>query len=242
MLRALSLLCLFATPATATEPLEAPALVRSKARLELRSTLSLPVATAPLTDGARFAKGDTLLTFDCSALHAEDRAARAAASAASLSVKAKTRLLRHGAIGRDELALAKAEQARAGAQRQAIRARSNACKLTAPFAGRVVRLNARRAAVPAANAPVITIIDDGDVDLEIVAPSRWLRWAEPGIAFTLHVEETDERLAARLTAIGPEVDPVSRTVRLFGEITGEITGEGRVLPGMSGRAIFEPAR
>ena len=214
----------------------APAVVRSKARLALRSVLATPVSHAPLSDGERFGKGDLLVRFDCSTLAAERAAAEAAEAAEALDVATKRKLLRHGAAGKGELRRARALHRRASAQRKAIAARMKSCAIHAPFAGRVVRVGSKPGEVPNAGEPVLTIIDDRRLDLEIVAPSRWLAWARPGAAFAFDVEETGAVLRGQLTAIGPEVDPVSRTVRLFGAIEA---GEA-VLPGMSGRVRFEP--
>lgn len=236
MLRLASLL-LLVTPVHA-EPFEAPALIRSKARLELRSTLALPVSRAPLREGQRFAKGDRLLAFDCRTLAAERRAAKAGARAAGLEAKAKRRLLAHGAAGRGEVERAAAVHAQASARRDALAAKMSSCEWRASFAGRVVRLGARPGEVPRAGEPVLTVIDDTRLDVELVAPSRWLSWIEPGATFTVAIEETGRSFPTTIETLGAEVDPVSRTVRLYGSVP---TGAG-VLPGMSGQATLRPTR
>ena len=240
MLRALPLILVTAAAPTlaSAEPLEAPALVRSKSRIDLRSSLSVPVASVPLRDGARFAKGDLLVAFDCSTLSAERRAAKAAESLATMEVRAKTRLLAHGAVGRDEVARAKAQKSKAAADRAAIAARMKSCRIAAPFDGRVVHVSVRRSQLPAPGTSVMTIIDDRRLDVEIVAPSRWLAWVETGQGFRIAIEETGRTVSATVTAIGSEVDPVSRTVRLF----GALEDGARILPGMSGTARFEARR
>lgn len=215
----------------------ARAVVRSQARLELRTDLSATVRTAPFADGARFAQGDILVAFDCRRHRAEHAAAKARAEAARLDARAKARLHRHGAAGRGELERAGALRRGAGAEAKALGLRLAACTIAAPFAGRVVRLAARAGERPRPGEPVITVVDDRRLRLEIVAPSRWLAWARPGLAFRLRVDETGRTHAARLTGTGAEVDPRTQTVILHAAL---VQAEG-VLPGMSGDAIFPPA-
>ena len=236
MLRLLSiLLALVPSTAVRAEPLEAPALVRSKARLDLRSPLGVAVLEAPLRDGARFDAGDVLVRFDCATLHAERRAADAALRAERLDVSTKQRLLSHGAGSTGDLKRARALRDRAAGNLDALKSRIGACEVRARFAGRVVRLHARPGEVPSPADPVVTIIDDARLEVEVVAPSRWLPRLRAGVPFRVFLDETGREHAAVVTGTGSEVDPVSRTVRVWGRLE-ERSG---VLAGMSGAARFE---
>lgn len=233
MLRLVSTSLLLATAAHA-EPLTARGVVRSDARLELRTNLDAVVRSAPFRAGMRFAKGDTLVAFDCRRHSAELAAAEATREAARIEVLAKAKLHKHGAIGRSELERAGALYRRAKARAQADAVRLASCKVTAPFAGRVVYLGARPGERPPAGEPVVTIVNDRLLRLEIVAPSRWLAWARPGRTFQFRVDETGRGHAARVTGTGAEVDPRTQTVTLFAALD-EPSG---VIPGMSGDAMF----
>ena len=228
---------LLLVPAYAEE-FAAPALVRSKARIEIRSSLAVPIRRMSFHDGERFAKGDLLVAYDCRTLAAERRAAAASVAAETIDVAAKTRMLKHGAVGRGEVRRAKALLRRASSQREAIAARMRQCEVHAPFDGRVVRRSAGVGETPAPGATVVTVVDDRRLDVEIVAPSRWLAWIRAGARFDLTLEETGTTLPGTVVTIGPEVDPVSRTVRIF----GSIDPAPGLLPGMSGNATFETVR
>ena len=231
----LAFLCLTtAAGAVAAEPLTARGVVRSQARLDLRTDLDAVIRSAPFVDGERFARGDVLVSFDCRRHRAERDAAKARAVAARIEALSKAKLHRHGAVGRSELERAGALHRSAAARSEALDARLASCAMAAPFDGRIVRLAARAGERPRAGEPVVTIVDDRRLRLEIVAPSNWLAWARTGRTFRFRVDETGRVHAARLTGTGAEVDPRTRTIVLHAALDG--TG---VLPGMSGDAIFE---
>lgn len=223
---------------TAAETLTARGVVRSKARLELRADVDAAVLKAPFADGARFAKGDVLVALDCRRQSAEHRAARAQATAAAIEAKSKRRLLRHGAVGRSEAKRATALSRAASAKSQALAERLRSCALRAPFDGRVVTISAKPGERPKPGEPILTVVDDRRLDIEIIAPSRWLGWVREGRAFRFMIDETQRIHAARIVALGAEVDPRTQTVTLRARLE-DPTG---VLPGMSGDAIFEAGR
>ena len=217
---------------------EVRVLVRPAERVELRSDIAAAVAKAPFDSGMRFQAGETLIAFDCRRFKAELSSARAVASAAAIELRNKRRLLRHGAAGKSEVSLARAEAARADADVRARSARMADCTITAPFAGRVVERRSRVHEMPRQGEPLMVILDDSRLELEIVVPSRWLTWLKPGADFTVRLDETGTNHAARVERLGAEVDAVSQTVRVFGRLKDDAQG---VLAGMSGRARFRGA-
>ena len=48
--------------------------------------------------------------------------------------------------------------------------------------------------------------------------SRWLSWLKVGYKFDLHIEETDKSYPVSVTRLGGRVDPVSQSIKVFGEI------------------------
>jgi len=214
----------------------ARALVKSIERIEWRSDLGVPVASLPKREGERFSKGDTLVAFDCSRLDAERKASAAASRAAGLDYSNKRKLLAHAAIGKNEVALAGAKLAEAKAELEVHEVRSRDCSFEAPFDGRVVTLNAEVLEVPPADQPLLTVIRDGELELEIVVPSTWLRWINTGQGFSVRVDETGEEALGTVKRIHAEVDPVSQTVMLVGSFKAQ---PERTLSGMSGEVIFQ---
>ena len=210
-------------------------LVRATRRIEVRTDLQAKVARLPFREGMAFAKGEVLVDFDCRRQRAELASVRAAAAAARTELAAKRQMHRHGAAGRTEVDLARAELRRAQADVKARDTRIADCTIAAPFPGRVVRVHGREHEMPPAGEAVITVLDDRDLELELVLPSRWLTWLKPGAGFSIRIDETGTQHAASIVRVGAEVDAVSQTVRAFGRIDGTAGG---VLAGMSGHARF----
>ena len=171
MLRLILLPVLLAGSAHA-EPLVARGVVRSEARLELRTDLDAVVTSAPFRGGARFAQGDTLVAFDCRRHRADLAAAKAERQAARIEALAKSKLHKHGAVGRSELERAGALYRRAAARVKALDLRLASCTIPAPFAGRMVKVTAKVGERPRMGEPVVTVVDDRRLRVEIVAPSR----------------------------------------------------------------------
>lgn len=210
--------------------------VRSRARLEIATDLTIPVAEVPFRDGMRFARGDLLLAFDCRRLEAEHRAASATARAASVEYNQKTHLRKHGAAGKGEVDLALAGLERGRAELELAEARMAGCRIEAPFDGRVIERFTDAHEMPEPGKPLMVIVDDSNLEIDFVAPSRWLRWLQPDTGFAFTVDETGLTVRGRIEQIGAEVDAVSQTVRLTGTLEG---GTGAILPGMSGNARFD---
>lgn len=209
--------------------------VQSSKRIELRSDLAVMIKAAPFIEGTRFAKDDVLVSFDCNRHQAELNSARAAARGAAVERKNKANLFRNGAAGRSEVAIAKAASQKAEHDVVALQARMKNCSIKAPFDGRVVALNVQGMEMPPADKPLMVIIDDRALELELVVPSKWLGWLRANQQFRFQVEETGVEHAAVVERIGAEVDTVSQTVKVYGRLLGDT---GNTLSGMSGVALF----
>lgn len=226
-----------------SRPLEARGLLRAVTRIDLGTALRARAKEIPFRTGERFAKGDTLIAFDCVRYLAEENAAKASADAAWIDYKSKKRLLKYGAIGKDEVTLAGALANKASAELAVNEAVSGECTIIAPFSGRIAGLNIALHEYPSQEVPLMSIIDDSSLEIELVVPSVWLRWLAPGRTFSFAVEETGRTIESSVDRIGAEVDPVSQTVVIYAKVNdakaGEKDeGEEDILVGMSGTASF----
>ena len=224
-------------------PLEARGLLRAVNRIDLGTALRARAKEIPFRIGERFAKGDTLIAFDCERYQAEEVAARAGADAAGIDYNSKKRLLKYGAIGRDEVTLAGALASKAAAELAVNEAVSGECAIIAPFSGRIAALNIMPNEYPPPDLPLMSIIDDSTLEIELVVPSVWLRWLSPGRTFSFTVEETGRTIETSIDRIGAEVDPVSQTVVIYagvdkGKTGAKAGGTEDILAGMSGTASF----
>ncbi len=221
--------------AFSAEPLQVRAVLKANAAATISVAISARVLTLPFREGQSFNKGDELLTFSCDRYIADLRAKVAAFKARSLVAKNNTRLLRHQAVGRNELAVSISQMAEAEAVRDGQAALVRQCKIMAPYDGKMVERLINPHEIPAPNQPLFKIIDRSQVDVKLIVPSNWLGWLKPETRFDVRLDETGDVLRAKVTRLGAVVDAVSQTVKVTGAL---LAPSKKVLPGMSGTATF----
>jgi len=209
--------------------------IKPKQESTIASRMTARITSMPFGKGRSFRKGALLAQFDCSAIRAELRAAQAAANAYNVTYKTNVELDQYEAIGKNEVAVAKANLGKANAEASAIKANLSDCAVYAPYSGTVVEEIAGRGEIAASGQPLLTIQSGGDLEVELIVPSNWLTWLRPGVDFTFKIDETGADVTGQVTRLGASVDPVSKTIRVTGNVDKT---ESLVLPGMSGTGVF----
>ncbi|GAA0477606.1 hypothetical protein GCM10009096_19380 [Parasphingorhabdus litoris] len=209
--------------------------IKPKQESTVASRMTARITSMPFGKGQSFRKGALLAQFDCSAIRAELKAAQAAANAYNVTYKTNVELDQYEAIGKNEVAVAKANLGKANAEANAIKANLTDCAVYAPFSGTVVEEIAGRGEIAASGQPLLTIQSGGDLEVELIVPSNWLTWLRPGADFTFKIDETGADVTGQITRLGASVDPVSKTIRVTGNVDKT---ESLVLPGMSGTGVF----
>ena len=215
--------------------------VRGVVRAVRQATLStdapLRAVELPFRESDRFRRGDTLAVFDCRRQKAELDAAIAVQREAALNLGSNIQLDRHQAIGKNDVGIARARADKAQADIAGLETRMDECRLTAPFDGRITELSLRVHERTVPQRPFISIIDDSELEIELIAPSAMLPELQPGTAFAFRIDELAGRtVAAEVSRLGATVDPVSKTVKVMGVIK---LREAGILSGMSGTANFQ---
>ena len=228
------------TPALA-EPAAGPADLHLRAQLKARqstlisSEISARISQLKLHDGERFTAGQVLVGFHCTL---ED--AQLSKSQATLGKKIKIyevnqQLETRKSIGALELAVSKAEAEEAQADVRIAQAMLDRCVIRAPFSGKVAEVIARPYQSVRPGDPLLEILDDKDLEIEFMAPSRSLLKLVVGKSFQVTLDETAKSYPAEITRVGGKVDPVSQTIKVYGRI---IKKADELLPGMSGAIEF----
>lgn len=224
-----------ASPATAPSQSPVRVLIVASREARLAATMEGRLVSLPKADGAAFKRGEVLAEFDCTAQKAELAMAAAREDKARRSLESQQALNKLNAVSDLDLSLAKADQAEATARVEQAQVSVGKCAIVAPYNGRVVRRIANQFETLANGAPVIEIVETGTLRLEMLVPSKSLAWLKAGQQFTLHVDEINRDVKAKITSIGSKVDPVSQTVAVQAALVDQVSG---VLPGMSGSAVL----
>jgi membrane fusion protein, multidrug efflux system len=212
--------------------------VRAIETATISAELNARIIKLPYRDGDRFNRGDILVQFDCVKLDAEVEGATAAHQTHKLAHANQLQLSRYKAAGTFAVEQSRFESDKSAAELAGLKARREACSIRAPYPGRVIERTANAHEISQPNQPLMKIANDSRLELVLMVPSSWIAAMRPGAPFTFRIDETGETYPATVTHIGGSIEPVSQSVRLVGEISGQ---NSRVLLGMSGTAILSVA-
>lgn len=201
----------------------------------LSSELAAKIAQLSLREGDSFKKGDTLVAFDCSLNEAQLKKAQAVTESAKKLVQVNTRLKELNSIGELEMQTSENKAKEAEADVNYMQASVRKCVISAPFNGRVAKRLVANYQYVNMGTPLLDIIDSGQLELQMIVPSRWLAWLKPGLSFNVAIEELGKSYNAKITQIGARIDAVSQTVTITGKMD---VNSPELLAGMSGWASF----
>ena len=203
----------------------------------LVSQINGRVSAVNVSLGQRFAKGRTLVQFECSEQAARLAMAEAENASAREHHEAKLRLQGLQQAGEVEVAIAASEVAKTRAQIALYRAQQGQCAVQAPFSGHVVKIAVKPHQGVNQGQPLLEIVSDGPLKLRLNAPAKWVGWLRVGTPFTIAIDETGKRYQAKVSALNARIDAVSQTIELEATVVDKAPD---LLPGMSGSAHFTP--
>ncbi len=201
----------------------------------LSSELAGRIVEIPFREGESFKKGDLLVRFDCSIYQAQLAAASAATRAAEAELSQNQQLAQMKSVGRHAVSLSAAHFAQAQAESQVYQIQVNRCRLLAPFDGQVVKRRAQTYESVGLGAPILDIVNNRHLEINLLVPSRLLSVLKPGLTFTFTPDETDQPLQAKVARLGARIDESSQTLNLTGVIESK---DSSLMAGMSGTAHF----
>ncbi len=176
-----------------------------------------------------------LARFECQEPEAKRAMVQAKLQAARTRNEINRRLAQLDNVSELELAMGKAEESVLAAELNQIETLIARCQLYAPFAGQVVAKLVQPHQYVAEGEPLLRLVDTRDLEIEMVVPSLWLKRLTVAAPFQLRIDETNQLLNARVVRIVGEIDPVSQTVHILGEL---LNPPNHLLPGMSGELLL----
>lgn len=197
----------------------------------IASEMSGRINQLKIRDGERFSTGQLLVGFHCNLESAELSKAKASLEKKRKTYEVNQKLAKLNSISTLELAISKAEEEEAKADVNVAEAVIDRCSIKAPYSGKVVEVMARAYQSVKDGEPLMEIVNDKDLEIEFIAPSRDLLSLKSGKGFKVILDETKKSYDAEILRIGGRVDPVSQTIKVYGRIKDN---SAELLPGMSG--------
>jgi RND family efflux transporter MFP subunit len=188
-----------------------------------------------LTEGSAFGKDEVLARFDCSVYRAQLNKVQAELDSATARHKTIQRLTELKSKGKLELELAEIEVLKAQADLEMSKIQVDRCVIKAPFAGLVSEKLVNQEQYVQAGTPLFKLIDDSSLQVEFIAPSRYLQWLKRGASFQLAIDETVSSYTAVIQRFGADVDAVSQSIKVFAELDNQ---HRELMVGMSGRVTL----
>jgi|GEM_PF-2531830 RND family efflux transporter MFP subunit len=222
---------------TTTSNIKTPeyAIIRAGDETTFSSETTGTVNYLPVKDGSRFKAGDILLRMDCRLQQADLDKAAAQQMTTNKALVAAKKLKHFGMLSDYEYVKADAESRAANADVAKLKATVEKCTVKAPFAGGVVEVKTHLYETVKPGDPLLKVTNTNDLTVEVQVPSQWLSWLRIGTPFNLYVNDIEQTLAAKVTLINPEVEPISQTVKISGQF---IQANDTLKPGMTGQADF----
>ncbi len=212
--------------------------VKAQESTQISSEMSGRISQLKIRDGQRFNAGQILVGFHCSMEEAQLSKAKATLEKKQKTYEVNKKLERLKSISTLELDVSKAEEEEARADVRVSQAALERCTIKAPFSGKVVDVTARAYQSVREGDPLLEIINEKDLEIEFIAPSKTLPRLKPGKAFNVTLDETAKTYKAEIVRLGGRVDPVSQTIKVYGRITDSSV---ELLPGMSGAIELAPS-
>jgi RND family efflux transporter MFP subunit len=192
----------------------------------------------PLVDGETFKEGQLLGRFNCAQQEAGAARARAEVDKRRDMLATQQSLKALNAYSKADFRVAQNDVAVAQADLAVAQTAVANCVVKAPFSGRVANVAVHNFQFVQMGAPLMDILDDHDLELEMIVPSKWLAWLKTGSPLRVRIGETKGSYDARITRFSGRVDAASQTIKVYGRIEGP---EPVLLPGMSGNATLPDA-
>lgn len=203
----------------------------------LSAEVGAKISRISIKEGQRFKAGQTLIMLDCVLPAAQLEKAKAQQASAKNNWEGSQQMATFNAIGQVELRNSEAEVAKANADVAYLQATIEKCRITAPFDGRAGEQKAREQQFVQPGQPILDIVDDSTLELELIVPTRWLVWLKPGHKFQVRIEDTGKTYPVKLARTTAKADPVSQSVKSVAVIDGYFS---ELMAGMSGIIVLTP--
>lgn len=190
-----------------------------------------------IREGQSFSANQEIVLFDCAKEIALFDKASAELALAQNNLEVVEKLNKLGSTSTLNLAGARANILTSKSERAVRASFIRHCKIAAPFAGKIAELLVRTGQFVNRGEPLMKIVDPANLGIEFLVPSNWVSWLKTGHKFTVRVNETGQTVRTEVDRLGAWIDPVSRSIKVYGRITGSPKG---LIPGMSGRALLTP--
>lgn len=194
------------------------------------------VARILFENGQEVKKGDLLLELDYETEAANLRSAEAEADLAR-TVHERTRKLRlNNTVPQSDLDAAESQLRKMNALVEQLKATINKKQLFAPFSGRLGIREVNLGQFVEHGRKIVSLQSLDPIFVDFLLPQQWIAGIHADERVRVFTDVYPDRVfEGKLTAMNPEVDPVTRNIRLQGTLPN---ADGALRPGMFARVLL----
>jgi membrane fusion protein (multidrug efflux system) len=169
--------------------------------------------------GAEVKQGDLLAQIDVTVEEAELRAAEANATWAKVNLERSSDLLTKNAVSKSDYDLVDAQTKQASAQVDNLRSVIAKKTVRAPFTGRLGLRQVNLGQILKEGDPIVSLQTLDPIYVNFSLPQQQLALVKAGTPIRVTTDSsTGETFEGKVTAVNPDVDPLTRNVRIQGTL------------------------
>lgn len=204
--------------------------VSATSGITVTAELSGVVEMIGFDSGQEVKKGDLLISLDTSTERAQLRSAQAQAELSRISFERAKKLRSNQTVAQSELDAAEAQFLEASAQVENIESIIAKKEIRAPFSGTVGIRKMNEGQFINAGTPIVSLQSLGSMFVDFSLPQQMISDLKPGMKVEVVSDSyPGKTFEGKLTAINPEIDVATRSVKLRGTFEN---AEGALRAGM----------
>lgn len=229
---------LFGSPATAEQEATQgiPIVLAPRYESILAAEIDSRVTKITKEFGQNFKKGHVLIDLDAVPAGLGVRRAKAQLQEASKKFGILQDLYKTKSVSVLELEEARSKQVVAEVDLAIARQKLARCTVKAPFSGRVAKVLVHEHEWVKIGTPLLEVIDDSVLLAKFLLPSFLYGSLKTNGKVSIDIEETGRIYEGRISHIGAEVDPSSRSFEVFAEVKNDAS----LRSGMRGTITLNP--
>lgn len=208
---------------------------------ELASELDGIITAIHSKVGDHFKQGSVLLEFDCKPIELEILQVKALLKGSQAHLDSNRQLAKLSSISHLEMKVSESEHEKNLAKLESLLYQQQKCQLKAPFSGEVISQQVNPHEAVKANDPLMSILSNEMLEVQMFVPSTWLSQLKVGTPFKLHLNEfkNSHPFKGYVSKIVGNIDPASQSILIYGTLNNKAVQGKQLYAGMSGDAQFE---
>ena len=197
-------------------------------QIELRSEVSGVVESINFKEGSKVREGQVLFRVNDIELQAQLSKVITAQKLAAENARRAKLLLEKQAISQEEYDIASADFQSASAESQLINAQIAKATVRAPFSGTIGLRSISKGTYVTPLTPVAKLVNISKLKITFSIPEKYASKVKVGAQLTFSTSDSEEKYAATIYAIEPEVEIATRTLKMRAVADNR---EGKLFPG-----------